>query len=67
MRHVFERINRDITTKITAALLAVLLWFIVLNINDPYIDKPLYVELEVKMNTVSWKTYFLRIKIIEKL
>jgi YbbR domain-containing protein len=48
VRHVFERINRDITTKITAALLAVLLWFIVLNINDPYIDKPLYVELEVK-------------------
>lgn len=48
MRYFFERINRDITTKITATLLAILLWFIVLNINDPYIDKPLYVELEVK-------------------
>ncbi len=48
MRYIFERINKDITAKITAALLAVLLWFIVLNINDPYKDKKLYVELEVR-------------------
>lgn len=48
MRYALERINKDITTKITSALLAVLLWFIVLNINDPYIDKKLYIELEVR-------------------
>lgn len=48
MRYIFERFNKDLTTKITALLLGILLWFIVLNINDPYIEKKFYVELEVK-------------------
>lgn len=48
MRYVLERINEDITTKLSAALIAILLWFIVLNINNPYTDKKFYVELEVR-------------------
>ncbi|NSW91323.1 MAG: hypothetical protein HPY74_11750 [Firmicutes bacterium] len=60
MKYIFERINRDFTTKLTAALLAILLWFIVLNINDPYKDKSIFVELDVRNeNTLPEKNLYL--------
>jgi len=51
-RYILEKLNKDITLKLAAAFSAILLWFIVLNINDPYIDKTLYVELDVKNENI---------------
>lgn len=51
-RYILEKLNKDITLKLAAAFSAILLWFIVLNINDPYIDKTLYIELDVKNENI---------------
>ena len=52
VRYLFKIIKKDLPIKLTAVLLAILLWFIVLNINNPYKEKSAFVELDVKNENV---------------
>lgn len=45
-------LNKDLILKIISGLLAIMLWFVVLNINDPYGERKIYVELEVRNENV---------------
>ena len=43
-----KNINKDLMTKITSAFLAIILWFVVLNLDNPYNDRTIVVELDIK-------------------
>jgi len=52
MGRLANLINKDITIKIISGFLGIMLWFVVLNINDPYSERKIYVELEVRNENV---------------
>lgn len=45
-------LNKDLPVKIVSGFLGIMLWFVVLNINDPYSERKIYVELEVRNENV---------------
>lgn len=52
MGYKISFINKEITTKLLSLLFAILLWFIVLNINNPYGERKIFVELEVQNENI---------------
>jgi len=52
MGYIINLFNKELTTKLIAAFLGIMLWFIVLNINDPFGERKIYVELEVRNENV---------------
>ncbi|HOJ11183.1 MAG TPA: CdaR family protein [Clostridiales bacterium] len=64
MRYIINRLNNklseDLATKLISVFLGIILWFIVLNINNPYIEKKFYIELDVRNeNTLQEKNIYL--------